>query len=264
MGNQFVKHARMLKLPKNRKKEAQFLGEGIQVIFEALSVGMVPKYVLYSDQLRAEKGGKVLLDRLFSLRVPCYRVEERLFNKTADSKIPQGIMGIFQKPVVGWELVPWANPNLLLLIADRVQDPGNLGTIIRTALACGCNVLILTQGCTDAYSPKTVRSTAGAIFKLPVLEDVKLRTINQKLDAQKVRIIAADPGGDQVCFKADLVGRVALAVGNESQGLDKNFLSLASERVRIPVKREMDSLNVSVAAGMLLYETLRQRHYKLF
>ncbi len=260
--NNFIKRARALKRSKERENRGEFIAEGIRVITEGLSSGFFPCYVLYCDNVEEVNGGRELLTELKFKGIPCYKVEKKLFTRTAATEKPQGVLGVYKIPSMSINDIPWNDPELFLLIADNVSDPGNLGTIIRTAFSCGCTSIVCTKGSVDAYNPKVIRSTAGMIFKIPVLENVESGLIIEYLHENKLKLVAADLQGEKMYFEADLNGKIALAVGNESRGLSKDIYKSADERARIPITEKSESLNVSIAAGIFLSEVLRQRYMR--
>ncbi|MBC7325928.1 MAG: RNA methyltransferase, partial [Moorella sp. (in: Bacteria)] len=152
-----------------------------------------------------------------------------------------------------------AAPSPLLMIAAGIQDPGNLGTIWRTALGVGATGLVLTRGSVDPYNPKVVRAAMGATFRLPVVGGVEPAALAQELRAAGIKLVVADVAAPLVFWQADLSGSLALTVGSENHGPGGELLAAATARVGIPLAGPMESLNAAVAAALLLYEALRQR-----
>jgi TrmH family RNA methyltransferase len=149
----------------------------------------------------------------------------------------------------------------LILFCIEVQDPGNLGTIIRTADAAGATGVILSRGTVDLFNSKVVRASMGSIFHLPIVRIKELVETLDKLKKNQLRIVAADHRASQDYHQADLSGPAAILVGNEGAGLPNEVLRLADETVKIPMPGQAESLNVGVASGIILYEALRQRQY---
>ena len=173
-------------------------------------------------------------------------------------KTPQGLLAVVKEPQATLAAV-LTEPGLLLIVADRLRDPGNLGTLIRLADAAGATAVVVTAGSVDPYNPKVVRATMGSIFHLPVTLVTSPAAISA-LHARGVRVLAADQEGTADYTEADYRPPVALVVGNEGEGLDAQWAAAAIARVRIPLYGRADSLNVAVAAGILLYEARRRSH----
>jgi TrmH family RNA methyltransferase len=146
----------------------------------------------------------------------------------------------------------------LLLVAETVERPGNLGTIIRTACGAGADALVVCDGATDAFHPEAVRGAAGALFKLPIAESETPASISWLRD-RRIRIVVATPDADRTHWDANLAGSTAVVVGNERHGVSRRWLEVAHEIVRIPMPGPADSLNVAVAAGVVMFEAARQR-----
>jgi TrmH family RNA methyltransferase len=144
-------------------------------------------------------------------------------------------------------------------VADAVQDPGNLGTIIRTALAAQLGGLLILKGSVDLYNPKVVRAAAGALFSLPILSDIDPQDAVAMLKTAQVRLIICEASGRKNYFDANLKEPVALALGNEGQGTSAVLRAAADESVSIPMNPESESLNVAISGGIILFESLRQR-----
>jgi TrmH family RNA methyltransferase len=189
------------------------------------------------------------------------QVPDRLFEQVAQTQNPQGIAGLV-------ELLPHnldtilGGQNLLLLVACGIQDPGNLGTLMRSAAAFGASALFTLHETVSPFNPKAVRSSAGAIFRLPVLAGLDANELLNRLRTAQVRIIAADRHSPSPLDQADLRGSLAIMVGREASGLPAEIAREASLLLSIPIRPGMDSVNVATAAGIFLYEVARQRGFK--
>ncbi len=148
-----------------------------------------------------------------------------------------------------------------VIVADRIQDPGNLGALFRTAAAANANCVLLVKGCTDLFNPKTIRATMGAVFRLPYFHFTEEECLDF-LTAKSLRIVVADTTDSIVYSRFDFKKPLALIIGNEGLGPSEKFINEATEKVKIPMSRGVESLNASVAAGILIYEVLRQRTLK--
>jgi TrmH family RNA methyltransferase len=184
----------------------------------------------------------------------CFAVSGEALERTAHTESPQGVLAIFRPRVFTLEEALGNGGPVLLL--DRISDPGNLGLILRTAEAAGCDGVVAGPGTVDPLNPKSVRASAGSVFRLPVAH-ADLQTASATLAAGGGRLYATSPHGGVVYTAADLSGRVGLLLGQEGGGLEQGFLD-RFEGLRIPTGR-VESLNVAMAAGVLLYEARRQR-----
>lgn len=146
-----------------------------------------------------------------------------------------------------------------IVILDSIQDPGNMGTIIRTADAAGFRGIIISKGCVDPYNPKVLRTTMGSIFHIPLHLCDNLKKTLTEIKASNIRIYATHLKGSKNYYETDMTGNVAIIIGNEANGISNESQLMADELIRIPMPGKAESLNASVAAGLLMYESLRQR-----
>jgi TrmH family RNA methyltransferase len=189
------------------------------------------------------------------------QVPDRLFEQVAQTQNPQGIAGLVELPPHNLDTI-LGGRNLLLLVACGLQDPGNLGTLMRSAAAFGASALFTLHETVSPFNPKAVRSSAGAIFRLPVLAGLAANELLHRLRAAQVRIIAADRHSPSPLDQADLRGSLALLVGREASGLPREIAREASLLLSIPIRPGMDSVNVATAGSIFLYEVARQRGFK--
>lgn len=231
--------------------------EGPNLIREALRAGIVPEAIFYT---RRYLKGSGLPDIILDLpgEVERYVLTPELFKTMALTDTPQEVAalapmppGLFRKPAAG-------RVELGLLL-DRLQDPGNLGTIIRTAAASGADGVYYTSGTVDPYSPKVMRSTAGAVFHLPLVHIPDPRLWLDELKNQGVQIIATGPGQGRYYWEADLRPPTVFIIGNESRGVAPELATIADQQVSIPQPGWSSSLNAAVSTAIMLYEALRQR-----
>lgn len=256
--NRYVKLARSLKERSWREKKGLYLIEGIHLLEEARQAGIPLEVVLYSPQIFATSRGEQLVAGLQQAGYRCLAVTEELMVTMSSTVTPPGIVAVAPTRVFSLaDLL--AVPSPLLMIAAGIQDPGNLGTIWRTALGAGATGLVLTRGSVDPFNPKVIRAAMGATFKLPVVSGVEPAALVRELEACGIKLVVADVGASLVFWQADLSGSLALAVGSENQGPGGELLAAATARVGIPLVGPVESLNAAVAAALLLYEALRQR-----
>jgi TrmH family RNA methyltransferase len=236
---------------KARQRERRFVFEGVRLIEEAVRAGVAPEYAFYTEDALAAERGPELIESMTSLGATCYPVSEAVLSACSDTKTPQGIVAVLPIP----DLPRPAEPTLTL-IADGVRDPGNLGTMLRTALATGVELMILAPGTVDASNPKVVRSAMGAHLRLPITA-LRWQVISDTMGDAHVRLAAAD--GEVAYTSVDWTEPAALIVGGEGAGAGERARELARERVSIPMAAGVESLNTAIAAAVILFEVRRQR-----
>jgi len=255
--NHLIKLAKSLSNRKFREKEKLFILEGVRLIEEALDAGVQIDFILYSNKLSGSTRGNKLLERLNDQEVAAYLVEESLFEDVSDTENPQGILAIAR--ILHCELSRVEiNERSLLLLIDGVQDPGNLGTMIRTACAAGASGVILTKGTVDLFNPKVIRASMGTIFQIPVIIKEDNQSILQFLKSNGFRILVADAKGEKLYYHSESAGPVVWVLGNEANGPGEFFQKHGDEIVSIPLLGKAESLNVAVAAGILLFDHVRR------
>jgi TrmH family RNA methyltransferase len=250
--NEKVKCVRKLQNQNSvRHRDKRFVMEGVRLVEEVIRASIVPTLVFYTEALANEARGKALLATLRALDAPCYAVSESVMEDCSDTVTPQGILAVLPFP----ELAP-PDPLTFALIADRLRDPGNLGTLLRTALAAGVEQVLLAPGTVDFSNPKVVRSAMGAHFRLPIA-DADWDTIAETVTDCDVWLAAA--GGRKLYTEVDWTRPAALIIGSEAHGASEQAQALADDRVSIPIRPAVESLNAAVAAAVILFEAVRQR-----
>lgn len=257
--NKWVKYIKSLQQRKYREKEKAFLLEGIRLLEEAVEASWPLKLGAYSPKLLQNPRGNNILQTLKSKEIPLLCLTDEILDKAGDTQNSQGILAVACEKETDWKKVWTSSPEPVLVIVDGVQDPGNLGTIIRTADAHGAQGVLLTKGTVDLYNSKTIRSTMGSIFHLPILRIDNLTECLQLLNEQKFKIVVGDLAAEEYCFQYDYTGAIAICVGNEGAGPSPELKEKAHTTVKIPILGQAESLNVAVATGILLYEINRQR-----
>lgn len=245
--NPLLKNVRSLHDRSGRKKAGLFLLEGAKLLEEALKNGVAVKDVIVSRSFW--KNGLSGLPQ-FDLE-ELVVVEDAVFDQLATTETPQGILATAEISSYGLSDV-LKQKNALLLVADAVQDPGNLGTIARAGLAFGATGLILTKGTVDAFSPKVVRSAMGALFALPLVCDISFDSLADELKRHQIPIFALDQNADQSLWTAEFPSRLALVFGNEGKGMRDEDMAKADKVLSIPISERSESLNVAMAAGITL------------
>ena len=234
--------------PKERREANAFVVEGVRLIEEAVMAGWKFQFALYSDGL--SERGQDLLKVLLAHRIDVEEVAGDLLQKLSDTETPQGILAVLD----------FCNLDMpetfdFVLIPDQIRDPGNLGTLIRTAAATGVQVLLLPPDTTDPFSPKAVRSGMGAHFRLPIHE---LTWEQIKTHTAGLHVFLADMNGAP-CWEADLRKPLALIVGSEAEGASESGRALATQKLSLPMAGKVESLNAGVAGSVLMFEVVRQR-----
>ncbi len=291
VNNQRVKEVANLKQKKYRTESGTFFVEGLRAVQEAVQYADVTE-LFYTE---AEAGrldevlkaaGNVPADTKEKSEnkknannnnagtakkrneaangIRMYQVDEKVMAKLSDTKAPQGVLAVIRTPEQNLrQLRPGtaSDNNAPVIILDRVQDPGNLGTIIRTADAVGALGLILLEGCVDAYSPKVVRASMGSLFHLPVVQDVTAEEALTWCYRNGYEPAATALKNAQNVYKADISKKMAFLFGNEANGVAEELQAAAETRLFIPMAGLAESMNVAMAAGIILFEGLRQRKF---
>lgn len=242
------------KKSKLRDMEKVFLTEGIRMFRE------VPKdrvSEIYASRSFLEKEG-ALLKEMAALGIRIEILADPVFGYVSDTKTPQGILCVVRRieKKLG-EISGGKNP--LLLILDNIQDPGNLGTIIRTAEAAGITGVIMSADCVDIYNPKTIRSTMGSIYRVPFFYTEDICDTIRVLQNNEIHVYAAELNGEKFYDEYDYHGGTAFLVGNEGNGLREETAACADARISIPMEGNVESLNAATASTVLFYEAYRQR-----
>ncbi len=250
----------LLEKKKNRDEEQAFVVEGVRLVEEALEAGWQPELVLYSAQL-SERGSAVV--RGFQQRgAEVWEVAPGVMDALTGTETPPGLLA-----VLPMRRLPIPEERDFLLITDNLRDPGNLGTLLRTAAAAGVQAVLLSPGTTDAFAPKVLRAGMGAHFQLPIchLKWDEIRAICKPVlsGASKPRpplqIFLAEAGQGKPCWDLELRQPLALMVGSEAEGASPEALALADTLITIPMPGESELLNAAIAAGILMFEIVRQR-----
>ena len=219
---------------------------------EALEAGVTPALAFFAPDLSGSRRGRELLAVIEDLSGECFVVTDKVMRALSDTVSPQGILA-----VVPFLELPLPENLWLVLVVDRVRNPGNLGTILRSAEAAGASQVILTPATVDVYSPKVVRGAMGAHFYLPIATGVSWSEVAEALEDRQ--ILLAEARGDKVYYEVDWTKPSALIVGSEAEGPSQETERLATERIVIPMQGKAESLNVAVAASVILFEAARQR-----
>lgn len=255
VNNPAVKSAIRLKNGANRKKTGRFLIDGYREILSALEAGWELELVFCCQNLIRVDGEQKRIETLKKIKI--IDVSEPIFNKMCYKEKPDGFLAIAKaKKMVFSDLN--IEPKSLVIILERVEKPGNLGGILRTAYAVGVSAVILNDHQTDIYNPNVIRASEGHVFT----QKIVCASMSETLDWLKVNQIssfAAATGGNLIYTQANFNNSSAIVLGSEALGLSPEWLNCADYKIKIPMRPGLDSLNVSVSAAVILFEALRQR-----
>lgn len=246
--NKVFRLVKNLKTKRGRDENALFVIEGIRSVSDAIKKGVQLDLVAIEDGHRFD----------MEFDCPVYTFAPKLFGELSDTVTPQGIIAVCKKP--GCCLSDFnESENSCVIMCENVQDPGNIGTIIRTAHAAFCDGVVLTKGCCDLYNPKIIRATMSGVFSVPVLTDADCEETIAHFKNRGYKVVAgALNERAKNLYETDLTGKTLIIIGNEGNGVTQNTLSLCDVIAKIPMKADAESLNASVAAAVLVYEKLRQ------
>lgn len=244
--NRIYKTCELLSLKKYRDKFGKYLIEGENLIEEALKTGSRVETVLV--RAGCDKVPRELLDKTFILK-------EKLFDRLAQTETSQGMIAVVAKPETKKDDYIGAEGNFVVL--DRLQDPGNIGTILRTADAAGYALTIAMKGTADIFSPKVVRAATGSLFRMPVVFMDSNSELVEFTRAAGKKLVATCFDTECYYFDEDLTENIALVIGNEGNGICEELIESSDIKIKIPMHGNIESLNASVAAGILMYEAMR-------
>lgn len=252
--NELVKHIKKLKDKKYRDESNEYIVEGVKLIEEAVKENAkIKKIIVCEDTTRTyEIPTNVMLE---IAKYECIYVTDKIFSSITQVTNPQGIMAIIEK----------SNPNQeidysqdIIVALDDVQDPGNLGTILRTVDSIGLNQIIVSKETADAFNPKVVRSTMGAIFRIKIIEVEDLKQRIKEIKKHHFKLMVTSLQTENSIYDIDFRKKI-IVIGNESNGVSKEIQEMADEKAKIPMLGKTESLNASVAAGIVMYEYVRQK-----
>ena len=267
--NPRISTLRDLHTAKGRKKSGLFLMEGPHLLEALLDTHIVPHEVYYqSELLQRTANGRSLLKRLIhaSSLAPeqLIEVSERVIESLGETQTSQGVVSVLSIDTFQPEFARARRPEAsraALLILDELADPGNMGTILRTALAADVDEVLLTPDCADCYSPKVVRAASGAHIALPIATNLSWEAIAERITLhckEERRVFLAEAGSPHLYFEQDLKRPFALIIGNEAHGPSQEARKLATVPIAIPLANGVESLNAAMATGIVLYEAIRQ------
>lgn len=249
--NLIIKDIKKLKDKKGRKEEQNFIIEGLRFCEEAILAKVEIKYIVYSEKI--EDKVQDLLKEL-NPEVKIIKTTHNILKTLCNTDNPQGILA-----VVPMNISKQADEEGIYILVDKVQDPGNLGTIIRSAHGSGAKGVILTKGTVDPFNDKTLRSTMGSIFKIPIIEDDETLSLLKELKDKGFSIVVSSLQTEYNFYDVNLCGNSIICVGNEGNGVSDEVYNNSTVKVKIPMPGGAESLNVAVAASIMMFEAVRQK-----
>lgn len=252
--NEQIKHIRKLKEKKYRDYYKEYVIEGVKLIKEAIQEDAKIKTIIACDNCvkNEEIDPKVMYE---IAKYNCVYVEEKVFHSITDVQNPQGLLAIMSKEEEKDE-IDYSED--IIVVLDNVQDPGNIGTILRTVDSIGLKQIIVSKTSGDVYNPKVVRSTMGAILRVNVIESDNLVETLKTIKKHKFEVVATSLQTEDSIYDIDYNKKV-IVIGNEANGVSKEILDLADKKVKIPMLGKTESLNAAVATGIITYEYVRQK-----
>ena len=252
--NEIVKSIRKLKEKKYRDIENCYVIEGIKLIKEAINENAKIKEIVVCEE--CINSGEIDKDTLYEIaKYNVIYVTEKVFNAITDVKTPKGILAVIEKKALNKQ-IDYSQDIIIAL--DGVQDPGNMGTILRTVDSANLNQIIVSKDSADCYNPKVVRSTMGAIFRVNIIEVDNLKETLEAVKKNKFKVMVTALDTNESIYSVDYNNKV-IVIGNEANGVSKEVQVIADEKVKIPMLGKTESLNASVATGIMIYEYVRRR-----
>lgn len=252
--NEIIKNIRKLKEKKYRDTNNEYIVEGLKLIEEAIEENVnIKKIVVCEECLKDSEIEQKFLYKI--AKYDCVYVSDKVFSLLTDVVNPQGMLAVIEKEGTE-DKINYSED--VIVVLDGIQDPGNLGTILRTVDSVGLSQIILSKTSVDAYNPKVVRSTMGAIFRVKIIESENLVETLKNMKKHKYKVVATSLEGSESIYNMDYNKKV-IVIGNESKGVSKEILDIADSRIKIPMLGKTESLNASIATGVILYEYVRRK-----
>lgn len=252
--NELIKHIKKLKDKKERDLSNEYIIEGIKLIQEAIQEKAKIKQIIICEE--CEKAEAIPKEIMYEVaRYECIYITKKLYNYLTEVKTPQGILAVIEKES-NEKNIDYTQEIIVAL--DGIQDPGNLGTILRTVDSIGLTQILVSKDTADSYNPKVVRSTMGAIFRVKIIECEDLEKTLKEIKKHKFEIVVTSLQTKNSIYDIDYNKKV-IVIGNEANGVQEKIQQLADKKVKIPMLGKTESLNASVATGIILYEYVRQK-----
>lgn len=241
-----------------RRSEGALIAEGVRLIEEAVAAASEAEHLLVSPRLTVSEKGRSLKALLEEKGLPLIETTDGVLDSISDAETSQGILGVFRSPALT-TMPRAASPIEFWVVAWGLQDPGNVGTLMRTADAAGADLFVTIAGTADPVSPKAVRASAGSVFRLPLVRGIPPGQLLDEAHARGVRLFGTDPADGVPYFDGDYGGPIGFAFGREGEGLPPAVTERLHRTVTIPMRAGVESLNVAAAAAVVLFEAARRR-----
>ena len=251
--NSTLKYIKSLQMKKTRDEYGKFLIEGEKLFLEALDYNVPISMVLISQSYAESSKHQEYAAALTGRNIPLHYADDRVFKRVCETETPQGIIAVAEKLKYDIDNII-SKDKLSLILLHELRDPGNVGTIIRAADACGLDAVAISKGSADLYNGKTIRATMGSLFHIPVIQSVDTAEIIDKLKQRGVVTIGADPHSSINCTELPYQMKSAIIIGNESQGISSEIKEMLDINTTIPMPGRAESLNAGIAASILMYE----------
>jgi RNA methyltransferase, TrmH family len=259
--NPIIKEVKALKVRKHREEKQLFFIEGLRFVEDALKERTDIQYVLVSEKFIQSNESNKVMGMIPQDSWKVYELPDKLFKEISDTENPQGIMAVLKMGNFTLDDIIKEDNNFLVIL-ETIQDPGNMGTIIRTADAAGAKGIIVSKGSVDLYNPKVLRSTMGSVFHVPIYFSENLAEDLLLVKSKGILLYAAHLAGNMNYYEVKDWSNSGIIIGNEANGISSEISDLANTLVKIPMEGRAESLNASIAAGLLIYEVLRWRMCK--
>jgi len=256
--NKTVRYLKSLSLARNRQKENRFIVEGVRIVEEAMGRPGCVETLCVTPHAAAEDRVRNLVEAAGDQGVPVFWAADRVADYISDTKTSQGVLALVRPSEFSEDDLEKGQVPVVVL-AHLLQDPGNLGMIIRVAEAAGAGGVVTTPGTVDLYNPKALRASMGSIFRLPTLRAPSIEEFMDSFRARGYQMVAAMVSARKNYFELDLTKPTVLMLGQEASGLPKEVAGLTDHQISIPMTTMMDSLNVASAASIIVYEAVRQK-----
>lgn len=249
----------LVKKAKDRREQGLFIVEGIKMFRELPKENLKKAYVSESFLKQLERQGRISEGKMLQEEYPCEIVSDEVMKYMSDTQSPQGILAVAKQFSYTLKGLLEQKANAHLMILETLQDPGNLGTIIRAGEGAGVTGIIMNTSTADIYNPKVIRSTMGSVYRVPFVYAEDLKAALNEVKQAGIYLFAAHLKGNSSYDKEDYCKSTGFLIGNEANGLSEELSAMADRYVKIPMAGKVESLNAAVAASILMFETARQR-----
>lgn len=250
--NERFKYTKSLLKSKNRQKELKYIIEGYRILTLAIECNVDLDYVFINETFENKEEHKIFINKLEEKNIKIFKINNKIFKELVDTENTQGILGVikFKEKKIEHNI---NHEDRFILILDRIQDPGNMGTIIRTADAVGVDAIIALKGCVDIYNPKVIRSTMGSIFDMNIIHCTQKECL-EELKSKDFKIVSSYLNTDNYYNETKYYDRTALVIGNEANGINDDLINHSEILVKIPIYGKAESLNAAISSAILMYE----------